>query len=485
MFEEEKGKIDINASYQEGQGTGIQFSEVSKGQNLNVGEENKREDQSSPVIRAPKSEPKKMLLAGLIILVAIIAMVAIAVFMLKSQFDSVDDEQGRNKNVIEAKDEALEQLRKQRESEGIVNINIGDEHLYRERFDIIDQQLKDLLDIFSNSDVSVVIRNLDQLKQEHIKLKRDYEELNDIIISLEDMLKNLQISLPQISRPISDTRQPEPLEPPEPPSTSSTTVFNQVNKYIAERKTDADMLAAEKAKMNEDEKYLFDTRPGIPMASSISALLITKIVSTQNLENFYVQAKTTEPFEIESGIYLPENTVFYGKAFADHESRRLGVNLEGFRVGHIQISCKGVLLDKRGAPGLVSKYVDPFYWNLWLSLIPYAAAYALADDAQSITVAYEDGRISTTSSERDGILKSAASSTSNAIVSHGRNKRPVIIMKENEPVRVQINEKIPLDILLKSGAIQTRDIRRFRRDNPFVPIREDRISVVGGEIKRW
>jgi len=55
----------------------------------------------------------------------------------------------------------------------------------------------------------------------------------------------------------------------------------------------------------------------------------------------------------------------------------------------VEMPVSGIVLDERGNPGLVSKYVDPLNQAMWGTLIPNMLA-AAADAAQDMVTYYDE-----------------------------------------------------------------------------------------------
>lgn len=449
----------------------------------------KDKDLSSPEVGVKPNKTKSIVLAISLTVIVLIIGFFVIMFMSDSWLSGFQPKQPDGMGV-KADDKALEEIRKQEEE----RVRIGamsDIQKANEKIEVLEGYIRQVVGTFESSDIKTIMAQLDDEKRERALIQGMLDQVIDDNNELRKSIMEARSQM-ELARQQGQQGEPEPEAEPEPlppPSSSQTTILNNFGQYVSEKKAEADKAAADKAAADESAPP-YDDRLGIPVAGLVKAVLTTKIVSTQNLENFFVQAQTTEDVEVARGYLLPKGSVFYGKAMPDFESRRLGVTIEGVRVGHIQIPMEGVLLDKHGSPGLVSKYVDPFWRNLWLSMIPQAAAYALVDKDETVTTEKDkNGKDTTTTTEvgaRTQILRDTAQTVSEQIAEHGKQERPTIIMNSGLPVIVQFTKKLPLDILVQAGGASLVDNRRFRQDNPFAVPREEYVTVGPGHaILGW
>jgi len=143
----------------------------------------------------------------------------------------------------------------------------------------------------------------------------------------------------------------------------------------------------------------------------------------------------------------------------DFESRRIIVRVEKMQYKDVEMPVSGIVLDERGNPGLVSKYIDPLNQAVWGSLLPNMLA-AAADAAQDMTDYYDEDydmeRERPEFSERNIALQGAADALrlqSQILMEMQMRKKPVIIVNKDIPVMIQVTERIPLEILLESGVV--------------------------------
>lgn len=440
-----------------------------------------KRDESSPETAIVANKSRTYLFAGLVMTVVVLGALAFFVFYVQDMLMGQQQEEQRRASIA-AQDKLLQEQKANEESKIRVETT-NDLQNAKERITILENYITQIVGTLESSDIRVITSELEREKQERQALQGLLEEALEEI----DSMKNL-VQQTAAARAQDGTGGPvEEEKPKAPPSTSNTTMLDASGKWFAERDAERKRLEEEMKAKAEKDASLYDDRPGIPATSLVPAVLTTKIVSTMMLDKFFVQAQTTEDLEVGDGMVLKKGAVFYGKALPDFKSRRLGVEIEGLRVDHIQIPIKGVLLDKHGSPGLVSKYVDPFYRNLWMSMIPMAAEYFLTDkDDVNIEENTTDGGGSTTTKRtnaRRDILHDSARTLSGQIAEHGKQESPVIIMNSGLPVIVQFTEKLPLDVLVESKSVK---FGKTDLDNPFiVPSTEYRVPFAGGSSASW
>lgn len=136
------------------------------------------------------------------------------------------------------------------------------------------------------------------------------------------------------------------------------------------------------------------------------------------------------------------------------------MDINKVQYGSSELNLKGVLLDGRQSPGLVTKYVDPMNSAIWAALplsIASATAAALQDTATYYNSNTGQTYESTAWSGKNAVLEGTAEALSNVteiITEMHRRKKPVIIVRSGIDVNVQISEKLPLDRLIASGIVR-------------------------------
>lgn len=207
--------------------------------------------------------------------------------------------------------------------------------------------------------------------------------------------------------------------------------------------------------------------PGLRTASMIPAVLKTRIVSLYQragLDNWIV-AETTAPIEIAEGT-IPAGTRFLGKAVADYTARRMTVEIMRMQVGTTDIEMRGVLMDKRGNVGMVTKYVDPKQQAMWASLIPNLLSAAARASQDLVTEQHTDGTTGDTwTSQRREVsarnigLEAAALTMENQaqlMQQISDEKQPIIIVEQGTDVLVQLIDRIPLELLIQAKTINLK-----------------------------
>lgn len=287
--------------------------------------------------------------------------------------------------------------------------------------------------------------NVAEMLDERIgPLQKQLEEVQ----ALQNEIQNLRAEITDMSQ-LQEEVEEEPIEPAE-GSSGKTTLFSAVQEYTAR--------LAEESKVDiPAPKYT--KGKGVQTGRMIPGRLLTTLISSVALQDFYAVVETTESFSVSSGLQLPAGVRFLGKVLPDFESRRIIVKIERMQYGDVEMPVSGIVLDERGNPGLVSKYVDPLNQAMWGSLLPNMLA-AAADAAQDMVSYYDEDydeeRERPEFSEKNVALQGAADSLrlqAQILTEMQSRKKPVIIVNKDIPVLVQITERIPLEILLESGVI--------------------------------
>lgn len=277
------------------------------------------------------------------------------------------------------------------------------------------------------------------------------DELAKQLKSISDMQEKLGNEVARLA----EKKKEEELKPKE-GSAAPTISFNMLPQ-IKKEKAEADAKAAEAAAKAEPA---FDVRMGLQAGHLIPAKLDTSIYSSTLLEGYLVSATTTEPFEIEKGYTLPTGVKFLGTATPDMDSRRIIVKIGQLQYGSSVVKVDGMLLDGRGSPGLVTKYVDPLDRAL-LPIVLTSFASATAEALQDMTGYYN--RIDGGYYERpdfdagNAALQGTADTletAANLIANSAARKKPVIFVKSGIPVNVQISSKLTMDKLVESGVVK-------------------------------
>lgn len=276
-------------------------------------------------------------------------------------------------------------------------------------------------------------------------LQRQVEELESIrneISSLRREMANLVV--------VREEEETEEEWEPKEGSDSETILFSQ----LAEYNERLDKLAS-----SERIEPKFSKAKGVQTGQMIKGRLLTALISSTAVQDFYAVVETTEGFSVEGKMTLPAGVRFLGKVIPDFASRRIFVKIEKMQYKDVEMPVSGLVLDERGNPGLVTKYIDPLNQAMWSSLIPNMLA-AAADAAQDMVTYYDrdyyEERERPEFSERNVALQGAADSLrmqARILAEIQARKSPVIIVERDIPVQIQVTERIPLDILLEAGVV--------------------------------
>lgn len=320
-------------------------------------------------------------------------------------------------------------------------------------------------------EVSTSEAQLKQLLEERRELESRIKTLEEERDSMQNMAAMLSERIEPLQRQIREieslrneiarlreemmyvpTVEEEELEPPEPMqgSSSKTALFSSVQEYQAK--------LTEEAKVEIPEPK-FTKAKGVQTGQMIPGKLLTTLISSTVMQDFYAVIETTESYPISVGITLPAGVRFLGKVIPDFESRRIIVRVERMQYKDVEMPVSGIVLDERGNPGLVSKYIDPLNQAVWGSLLPNMLA-AAADAAQDMTDYYDDDydieRERPEFSEKNIALQGAADALrlqAQILTEMQMRKKPVIIVNKDIPVMIQVTDRIPLETLLEAGVV--------------------------------
>jgi len=285
-----------------------------------------------------------------------------------------------------------------------------------------------------------------EMKAQFKKLDRDREDLKTTIADLKGQISVLQ----------QETTEPAMPDEPRMGSGSPTVSYSTVRDWNDQKKAEEE--AIQEALDNYEAP--FDNVAGIPQGTIIPGQLKTTLISSSYLGRFFAVAKTTEPVRIEKNIFLPAGVEFLGKITADFDSRRMIVNVTTLRYNNITLPAEGMMMDKHGNPGMVSKYVDPMS-NTWDMLIPNIIA-AAAECGQDMVEWYnDDGDYNSEPVyNTENVLRQGVADTmqvqSQIMMEAKASKKPVIIVRKGIPIQIQVTKKIPLDILFEAGIVSQR-----------------------------
>lgn len=284
---------------------------------------------------------------------------------------------------------------------------------------------------------------------EETKASGASEEMVEQMRLMAESQAKLQEQIESMQKKEEDERKP--MEG----SASPTIAYNRLPQ-ISEKKAEEERLLAEKAA----EAPPYDIRAGLQAGSVIPATLRTTMVSSMLLDRFFVVAETTEPYEIMPGYVLPAGVRFLGKPTADMEARRMLVDVNKMQYGSTELDLKGCMLDYRGNPGLVTKYIDPLNQAIFpvlLTSLASATAAAMQDMTTYHNSVTGDSYERPTFNAENAVLQgtsNALGSVSGIMLQQQLRKQPTIIVKSGIPVQVQISEKLVLDSLIDTGIVK-------------------------------
>jgi len=287
--------------------------------------------------------------------------------------------------------------------------------------------------------------NMAEMLSEQVKPLR--EQVSELV-SLKEEITRLQSELEAERQYQKEPEEPEEKPEPKEGSSQKTTLFSALDSYNAK--------LAEAAKVDVPEPK-YTKAKGVQTGQMIKGRLLTTLISSTAIQDFYAVIETTESLSIDGRLSLPAGVRFLGKVVPDYESRRIFVKVEKMQYKDVEMPVSGVVLDERGNPGLVSKYVDPLNQAMWGTLIPNMLA-AAADAAQDMVTYYDRDYYEERERPEFSTKNVALQGTADALRVQAQilteiqmRKKPVIIVNKDIPVLVQVTGRVPLDILLEAG----------------------------------
>lgn len=237
-------------------------------------------------------------------------------------------------------------------------------------------------------------------------------------------------------------------------SRAESTLYSGLSEWRGRiAKTEEDLAAAALVEPR------FVKSPGVQLGSAIPAKLLTTLISSTVTEGFYATAETVEPVRLGRGFALPAGVRFLGKIRSDFQARRIFVDVERMQYGEVDIPVQGIMLDARGNPGLITKYVDPLNSAAWSMLLPNILS-AAASAAQDMVSYYdrdgyrrEEPEFSGKNVALQGIADTMAMQ-SNIMFEVGRRKHPVILVHSGIDIQIQMTGRVPLDLLIEAGVVE-------------------------------
>lgn len=206
----------------------------------------------------------------------------------------------------------------------------------------------------------------------------------------------------------------------------------------------------DKSIQNRDDQQ-FDNLPGLPAGTIIPCEILTGIISG---DSFPVIFYVTKDVLYNAAVVIPKGSLFLGTAQANFESRRIFVAIERLIIGNAEINVTGQVQDGAGRAGLMDRYVD----NSTGTLIAGFFAGLLSEFGKAFTAKSSlvqiGGESTTTADVAKGAFLSGTSSGMDAVATTLAEKaaaqKAVMIAYPNRNVRIMLEQKIPLEWLLKA-----------------------------------
>lgn len=206
--------------------------------------------------------------------------------------------------------------------------------------------------------------------------------------------------------------------------------------------------------VNEGEKPTTGYRvgKGVNSGTQIKAILETGCLSSSG--KCPVIVRTLEDIYYENKIVIPANSYFQGFGQGDFSVRKIYITLEKLVIGKREIDVKAYLVDdKTKLPGFCSKYIDKTLKTLWTTFFMDFAAGWIQTYKDTIYIVTDDGLPVTLSPQTprnaaiDG-LTNGINSFSNKLASDAARMGYIIIVDQNLPCTIILEEKIPLEQLI-------------------------------------
>jgi len=371
--------------------------------------------------------------------VLFVVMILFGIYTFKDVFGSSKPKKQNTAAVLQVSEEEYQKLLMEREE-------------LIKRLDILEQE-KDQI----NMKISEEINNrLSELMQGREPVSIDQTE----VLS---QLQELRSQLDQMKQAGGEVRQKP--APPEPKrgSSASTQVLNQVSAW---KEAQANLVKSVEDEARKRQEGNYSRVPGIQAGTMIDGTLQTRLISAQtkiNTDQFYAVISTARPIPVHGSsaggkdIELPAGVKFLGRVISDFDSRRIFVEVKTMQYKDVSIPVSGVVLDgETSNPGLLSKYIDPINQAAWGLLIPNLLSAAAEAGQEMETVRTSDGYIydrpkyTAENMVRQG-LANTMSSVAGMLTEAYLKKKPVMLVNAGIPVKIQITQTIPLDVLLESG----------------------------------
>ena len=205
----------------------------------------------------------------------------------------------------------------------------------------------------------------------------------------------------------------------------------------------------DKSIQNRDGQQ-FDNLPGLPAGTIIPCEILTGIISGDSLPViFYV----TKDVLYNQAVVIPKGSLFLGTAEANFASRRIFVTIERLIIGNAEIKVTGQVQDGAGRAGLMDRYVD----NSTGTLIAGFFTGLLSEFGKAFSAKSSLVQIGGESSPADAAKGAFLSGTSSGLDSVAMTlaekaaaQKAVMIAYPNKNVRIMMEQKIPLEWLLKA-----------------------------------
>lgn len=194
------------------------------------------------------------------------------------------------------------------------------------------------------------------------------------------------------------------------------------------------------------------SEPGLPAGTAISCQLLTGIVSGSALP---VMLRVRENVVHRGAVVIPAGSTLLGISEASYESRRLFVRINRIIIGDAEIGICASVLDAGGRAGLCDRYID----TARQQLLPAFFAGVLAEfgrvfsDRDAICGVSGPGLGNTAVQVGSAFLSGTSSgldAVAQTLAAKAKEAKAVIIAYPNQVVQAILEDKIPLELLLRA-----------------------------------
>ena len=277
------------------------------------------------------------------------------------------------------------------------------------------------------------------------------ETANKLAVNNTRIIESVQLLQNKMNEKETDGNSTAPEEREATEDDSNLMVLNTSATKIQEKEA-----YEQRAKELANKKPPFTVAAGMQMGTEIPAMLVNSISNIQDLDNFFAKAVTTQDIQITKTHYLPKGTVFLGKPVPDESRQKIVVNVTKLILQDTEMDVKGIFLDRRGQPGLVSRVYDPadsVAWKILLPTLLAGAATSLQEKEDYISNTQTGDVSQRPKNTLENNLLAGVGTTVNTFsqmqIERAMQKGIIIVVSANSPVKILLSERLPLSWLIE------------------------------------